>query len=144
MTAQRLIFEHEHQQFRDSVARFMKSEVAPHVDAWRKNGCCDREIFAKAGEQGFLLMWADEQYGGAGISDFRFEQIMYEETIRHGDIGVFFSLHSRLVAPYIGRLGTQEQKQRFLPSSIDGTRILAIAMTEPGAGSDLAGLSARA
>lgn len=144
MTLKRHIFEEEHVQFRDSVARFVKNEIAPHVEAWRRQGCCDREVFQKAGENGFLLMWADEQYGGAGVTDFRFEQIVYEETIRHGDIGVFFTLHSRLVAPYIGRLGTEEQKQRFLPPAISGESILAIAMTEPGAGSDLAGLAARA
>lgn len=144
MTSSRLIFEPEHEQFRDSVARFIRKEVAPHVDAWRAQGACDRRIFEKAGEQGLLLMWADEAYGGAGISDFRYEQILYEENIRHGDIGIFFTLHSRLVAPYLARLGTEEQKARFLPDAVRGTRILAIAMTEPGTGSDLAGMTTRA
>lgn len=144
MSTIRRIFEPEHDQFRDSVARFIRKEVAPHVDAWRKGGCCDRTIFEKAGEQGLLLMWAAEQYGGAGMADFRYEQILYEETIRHGDIGVFFTLHSRLVAPYIARLGNDEQKARLLPDAASGKRILAIAMTEPGTGSDLAGIQARA
>ncbi|EHP43742.1 acyl-CoA dehydrogenase [Cupriavidus basilensis OR16] len=144
MSTIRRIFEPEHDQFRDSVARFIRKEVAPHVDAWRKAGCCDRTIFEKAGEQGLLLMWAAEQYGGAGMADFRYEQILYEETIRHGDIGVFFTLHSRLVAPYIARLGNDEQKARLLPDAASGKRILAIAMTEPGTGSDLAGIQARA
>ena len=89
-------------------------------------------------------MWADEAYGGAGVSDFRYEQIVYEEMIRHGDIGVYLTLHSRLVAPYIGRLGTVEQKRRWLTGAASGKTILAIAMTEPGAGSDLAGIRARA
>ncbi|MDF3887229.1 acyl-CoA dehydrogenase family protein [Cupriavidus basilensis] len=144
MSTKRRIFEPEHDQFRDAVARFIRKEVAPHVDAWRKSGCCDRTVFEKAGEQGLLLMWAAEQYGGAGMADFRYEQILYEEMIRHGDIGVFFTLHSRLVAPYIARLGNDEQKARLLPDAASGKRILAIAMTEPGTGSDLAGIQARA
>jgi acyl-CoA dehydrogenase len=144
MTTPRRIFDAEHDQFRESVARFVRNEVAPHVDRWREAGCCDREIFEKAGAQGLLLMWADEAHGGAGVADFRYEQVVYEETIRHGDIGLFLTLHSRLVAPYIGRLGTDEQKARWLPDAARGKRILAIAMTEPAAGSDLAGMQARA
>ena len=142
--APRLIFEEEHTQFRDSVARFVQNEVAPHVEHWRAQGCCDRSIFEKAGEQGLLLMWADERYGGAGVRDFRYEQILYEEMIRHGDIGVYLTLHSRLVAPYIDRLGTESLKERLLPAAARGLAILAIAMTEPQAGSDLAGIKARA
>jgi acyl-CoA dehydrogenase len=142
--APRLIFEEEHTQFRDSVARFVRNEVAPHVEHWRSQGCCDRSIFQKAGEQGLLLMWAEERYGGAGVTDFRYEQILYEELIRHGDMGVYLTLHSRLVAPYLARLGTQALKDRLLPAAIQGTAILAIAMTEPQAGSDLAGIKARA
>ena len=140
----RLIFDSDHEQFRDSVARFVRNEVAPHVDEWRAQGRCDRSVFERAGEHGLLLMWADEAYGGAGVSDFRYEQIVYEEMIRHGDIGVYLTLHSRLVAPYIGRLGTAEQKRRWLTGAASGKTILAIAMTEPGAGSDLAGIRARA
>lgn len=140
----RLIFDTDHEQFRDSVARFVQNEVAPHVDQWRAQGRCDRAVFEKAGEQGLLLMWADEAYGGAGVADFRYELIVYEEMIRHGDIGVYLTLHSRLVAPYIGRLGTDAQKQRWLTGAASGKTILAIAMTEPGAGSDLAGIRARA
>lgn len=89
-------------------------------------------------------MWADERYGGAGIRDFRYEQILIEENVRRGDIGFYINLHSRLVAPYIGALGTEEQKQRFLPRCVRGESILGIAMTEPGAGSDLAGMRTRA
>ena len=141
---QRHIFEPEHELFRDSVRKFMQREIAPHVDQWREQGCCDRSAFHKAGEQGLLLMWADEQYGGAGVTDFRYEQIIYEEAIRHGDIGLYLSLHSRIVGPYLARFGNDEQKQRFLPGCIRGDTILGVAMTEPGAGSDLAGMRARA
>jgi alkylation response protein AidB-like acyl-CoA dehydrogenase len=140
----RLIFDEDHEMFRDSVRRFMQSEVEPHVEQWREDGICDPATFLKAGEQGLLCMWADEKYGGLGIEDFRFEQVIIEETMRHGDIGLFLSLHSRLVGPYIGRLGSEELKARLLPECIAGETILGIAMTEPAAGSDLAGIKSRA
>lgn len=140
----RLIFEEDHEMFRDGVRRFMQSEIAPHVEQWRENGACDPDVFRKAGEQGLLCMWADEKYGGLGITDFRFEQIVIEETIRHGDIGLFLTLHSRLVGPYIGHLGSESLKARLLPKCISGETILGIAMTEPAAGSDLAGIKSRA
>jgi alkylation response protein AidB-like acyl-CoA dehydrogenase len=140
----RLIFDEDHEMFRDSVRRFMQSEIEPNVEKWRESGRCDPVAFQKAGEQGLLCMWADEKYGGAGIEDFRFEQIVIEETIRHGDISLFLSLHSRLVGPYIGHLGSEKLKQRLLPRCISGETILGIAMTEPNAGSDLAGIKSRA
>lgn len=140
----RLIFDEDHEMFRDSVRRFMQSEVAPNVEQWREDGCCDPAVFLKAGEQGLLCMWADEKYGGLGIEDFRFEQVVIEETIRHGDMGLFLSLHSRLVGPYIGHLGSEELKARLLPKCISGETILGIAMTEPNAGSDLAGIKSKA
>jgi alkylation response protein AidB-like acyl-CoA dehydrogenase len=141
---QRLIFDEDHEMFRDAVRRFMQTEIAPHVEEWREQGICDPTAFLKAGEQGLLCMWADEKYGGAGIEDFRFEQIVIEETIRHGDIGLFLSLHSRLVGRYLGHLGSEALKMRLLPKCISGETILGIAMTEPNAGSDLAGMKSRA
>jgi acyl-CoA dehydrogenase len=140
----RLIFEPEHEQFRDTVRRFFQNEVAPHGERWRQQGHVDRSIYRLAGEQGLLLTWADERYGGAGIDDFRFEQIIIEENIAHGEIGFYINLHSNLVAPYIAGLGTEQQKDRILPGCVSGEIILAIAMTEPGAGSDLAGMRTRA
>ena len=140
----RLIFEPEHEQFRDSARRFFQEEVAPHGERWREQGFVDREIYRKAGAQGLLLTWADEQYGGLALDDFRFEQIIIEENIAHGEIGFYINLHSALVAPYIAGLGSEEQKARWLPGCVSGEKILAIAMTEPGAGSDLAGMRARA
>ncbi len=137
-------FDEEHEMFRDSVRSFMTNEVRPRSEKWHEQGIVDREAFLKAGEQGLLLMWADERYGGAGISDFRFEQILIEENCHHGDAGFFMTLHSRLVGPYIGDLGTEEQKQRWLPKCISGENILAVAITEPGAGSDVAGIRTRA
>ncbi|WP_176599243.1 acyl-CoA dehydrogenase family protein [Sphingobium sp. 15-1] len=140
----RLIFESEHEQFRDSVIRFMQNEVGPHADRWREAGIVDREIYRKAGAQGLLCTWADEKYGGAGIDDFRFEQIIIEENMRHGDIGFYINLHSNLVAPYIAKLGNEEQKSRLMPGIISGEAILAVAMTEPSTGSDLAGIKTSA
>jgi acyl-CoA dehydrogenase len=140
----RLIFEEEHEMFRDSVRSFFKNEIQPHGERWREAGIVDREAYLKAGEQGLLCMWADEEYGAAGVSDFRYEQILMEENARYGDSGFFLWLHSRLVAPYIGTFGSEEQKQRWLPKCISGESILAVAMTEPGAGSDVSGIRTRA
>ncbi|MCB1841378.1 MAG: acyl-CoA dehydrogenase family protein, partial [Halioglobus sp.] len=140
----RRIFDEEHEMFRDSVRSFMQKEIAPHADRWQEQGIVDREAFLKAGELGLLLMWADEQYGGAGVADFRYEQILIEENAHFGDAGFFMALHSRLVGPYIGELGTAEQKQRWLPKCITGEHVLAVAITEPGTGSDVAGIRTRA
>jgi alkylation response protein AidB-like acyl-CoA dehydrogenase len=140
----RLIFEPEHDEFRSSVRRFFQNEIAPHAEKWRLQGYVDRWAFTKAAEQGYLLMWADEKYGGAGVADFRYEQIVYEENMRHGEPGFYLQLHSGLVAPYIGKLGNDEQKARWLPACIRGEKILAVAMTEPGSGSDLAGMKSTA
>ncbi|MDH3430837.1 MAG: acyl-CoA dehydrogenase family protein [Gammaproteobacteria bacterium] len=140
----RNIFEEEHEMFRDSVRSFFINEIQPHVDRWAEQEIVDRKAFLKAGEQGLLCMWADEEYGGAGVSDFRFEQIMMEENARYGDVGFFIFLHNRLVGPYIGQLGTEEQKARWLPKCVSGENILAIAMTEAGAGSDISGIRTKA
>ena len=141
---ERRIFEDEHEMFRDAVRSFMINEIQPHTEKWHEQGIVDREAYLKAGEQGLLLMWADEQYGGAGVSDFRYEQILIEENARYGDAGFFMTLHNRLVGPYLGELGTDEQKARWLPKCISGEHVLAVAMTEPGGGSDVAGMKTRA
>ena len=140
----RAIFEEDHEIFRDSVVRFLQSEVEPYLDEWHAAGIVPRETFKKAGEQGYCLMWADEAYGGMGVEDFRFEQILIESLAHHGDPGFGLTLHNRLVGPYLGKLGTDEQKARLLPGCISGDTILGIAMTEPGAGSDVAGMKTRA
>jgi alkylation response protein AidB-like acyl-CoA dehydrogenase len=140
----RMIFEPEHEVFRESVGRFFRAEIAPHSQKWREQGYVDREAFRKVGTQGYLLLWAPEAYGGAGIVDYRYEQIVHEENIRHGDLGFYANLHSMIIAPYIARFGTAEQKLRFLPDAVRGEKILAVAMTESGAGSDLAGIKTHA
>ncbi len=130
--------------FRDSARQFFQKEIRPHSEQWRDAGMVDREAFLKAGEMGYLCMWADEKYGGLGLKDFRYEQVLIEENGLHGDPGFFMTLHSRLVGPYFEHFGSDEQKQRFLPDFISGKKILGIAMTEPDAGSDLAGMKSRA
>lgn len=130
--------------FRDSARQFFQKQIRPNSERWREQGMVDREAFLQAGEMGYLCMWADEKYGGLGLKDFRYEQILIEENGLHGDPGFFMTLHSRLVAPYFEHFGSEEQKQRLLPGFISGEKILGIAMTEPDAGSDLAGMKSHA
>jgi len=126
--------------FREAYRKFLENEIAPHMEAWREAGIVDRSAFKKAGDFGFLMIWPDEKYGGLGDNDFRYEQIIIEETARAGTKQFYATLHSRLVGPYFQRFGTEEQRQRFLPKCVSGETILAVAMTEAGAGSDLAGM----
>lgn len=137
-------FTEEQHMFRDAYRKFLATEIVPKMEGWRDAGIVDREAFRKAGEHGFLMIWPDEKYGGLGDSDFRYEQIIIEETAyaRAGDW--YNTLHSRLVGPYLTRFGNEEQCQRFLPGCVSGETILAIAMTEPDAGSDLAGMRSTA
>ncbi|MYM86755.1 acyl-CoA dehydrogenase [Rugamonas sp. FT82W] len=133
-------FTSEHEQFRDTYRRFLQGEVLPHRKAWREAGIVPRDMFQRMGAQGYLLIWADEAFGGVGLSDFRYQQIMIEEDAVHGEIGFYHVLHSRLVAPYLKHFGSPEQHARFLPGCVAGKTILAIAMTEANAGSDLAAI----
>ena len=137
-------FTEEQHMFRDAYRKFLAAEIVPHMESWREAGIVDREAFRRAGEQGFLMVWPEEKYGGMGDPDFRFEQIIIEETAYARVADWYNSLHSRLVGPYITRFGSEEQRQRFLPGCITGDTILAIAMTEPDAGSDLAGMRSSA
>jgi alkylation response protein AidB-like acyl-CoA dehydrogenase len=137
-------FTEEQHMFRDAYRKFLAAEIVPHMESWREAGIVDRLAFRRAGEQGFLMVWPDEKYGGMGDADFRFEQIIIEET-NYARVGDWFNtLHSRLVGPYLTRFGNEEQCQRLLPACVSGEKILAIAMTEPDAGSDLAGMRASA
>jgi acyl-CoA dehydrogenase len=144
MALRRRLFEPEHAQFRDSVRRFLIAEVQPHAERWREQGIVDRSAWRAAGASGLLLMWADPCYGGAGVDDIRYDQVLTEEWMRHGEGGFYVPLHNRIVGPYLNGLGTPEQKDRFLPGCVRGDIILAIAMTEPQAGSDLTGMRSRA
>ncbi len=133
-------FTAEQDMLRQAYRKFLAQDVVPHMEQWRDNGIVDREVFKKAGDNGFLMIWPDEEFGGMGDNDFRFEQVIIEETVyaRAGDW--FNTLHSRLVGPYITRYGNQEQQQRFMPKVVSGELILGVAMTESDAGSDLAGM----
>ncbi|MFT4613865.1 MAG: alkylation response protein AidB-like acyl-CoA dehydrogenase [Bacteroidia bacterium] len=137
-------FTEEQQMFRDAYRKFLAAEIVPHMEAWREAGIVDREAFRKAGQQGFLMVWPEEKYGGMGDNDFRFEQVIIEETAYARASDWYNTLHSRLVGPYLTRFGTVEQCERILPKCVSGESILAIAMTEPDAGSDLAGMRSNA
>jgi len=133
-------FTEDQNQFRTSYRKFLEKEIIPNMEKWREEGIVDRSAFRKAGEEGMLMLWPGEEYGGLGLEDFRYEQIILEETYYWMCSDWYNSLHSRLVGPYIGRFGNEEQKQRFLPKCVTGEIILAVGMTEPDAGSDLAGM----
>jgi alkylation response protein AidB-like acyl-CoA dehydrogenase len=134
------IYEQEHEDFRRSARAFMEKEVVPHHDQWEKDGQVSREVWRKAGEAGLLCFDVEEEYGGAGVKDFRYNTIVAEELARIGASGPGFPVHTDIIVPYISQLGTPEQKQRWLPGLVSGELISAIAMTEPGAGSDLQGI----
>ena len=141
---ERTLFEPEHELFRESYRGFLERHVAPHHDEWERAKIVDRGVWQEAGKQGFLGMAVPEEYGGGGNADFRYNMIITEETAagRYGGIG--FGLHNDIVAPYLLALATEEQKQRWLPKFCSGELITAIAMTEPGTGSDLQGIKTRA
>ncbi|MEP3633409.1 MAG: acyl-CoA dehydrogenase family protein [Shimia thalassica] len=139
----RPLFEPEHEMFRDSVRKWAEAEVVPHFEEWQKAGIVSREVWKSAGEQGFLAMYAEEEYGGLGMDDYRFDQILIEE-LTWREAGLFIPLHNRVVGPYFRKFANDEQKARFFPGIVDGSNILAIAITEPGTGSDVAGMRSRA
>jgi acyl-CoA dehydrogenase len=122
--------------FSDAVGQFFEKECQPHVQDWRKAGVVDREIYRKAGELGILGASISEEYGGSG-GDFRHEAIIIEQQQWKGIDGFGITLHNGIVAPYLEAFGTEEQKRKYLPRCASGETILAIAMTEPGTGSDL-------
>jgi alkylation response protein AidB-like acyl-CoA dehydrogenase len=134
------VFTEEHEQFRSAVETFIDREVKPNIDAWEEAGIIDRQVYRTAGKQGLIGFNIPEEYGGGGVDDFRFSAVMCEEMARVGGNAPAFSLQNDIVAPYFTSLCTEEQKARWLPGFASGNLIGAIAMSEPGAGSDLAGL----
>ena len=138
----RRIYNEEHEMFRDSVREFIKKEIVPHNLQWEEDKMVSRESWTKLGEQGFLCMQVPEEYGGLGITDFRYNAIFTEELSRSGCAGpaVGYPLHSDIVLPYLLAYATEEAKHKYLPKMVSGEMISAIAMTEPGAGSDLQGI----
>ena len=137
------IFSDEHELFRAEFRRFAEAEIAPRVAEWNEAGTSDRESWKKLGEAGFLCPSGPAEYGGAG-ADFLFDAIVMEEMAYLRAHGLMMSLHSDICMPYLVHYGNEEQKQKYLPGAISGETILAIAMTEPGTGSDLANVQTRA
>jgi alkylation response protein AidB-like acyl-CoA dehydrogenase len=140
------LFDEEHDLFRASVRRFLQTEVAPRNDEFERAGVMDRAVFAKAGAAGFLGMEVDEAYGGGGVADFRYNLIVGEEVQAAGvnAAGLGITLHNDICLPYFTRLTDDEQKARWLPGICSGELITAVAMTEPGIGSDLASMGTTA
>ncbi|MCU1586993.1 MAG: putative acyl-CoA dehydrogenase [Frankiales bacterium] len=141
---QRTLYEPEHEAFRDSVRSFCDKFIAPHIAEWEEAGIVSREVWLEGGKQGLLGTDVPVEFGGGGVKDFRYNCVVAEEIVRVGGGGVGFTLHNDVVAPYLLKLTTDEQKQRWLPGFVDGSLITAIAMSEPGAGSDLQGLQTHA
>ena len=140
----RTLFEPEHELFRQSYRAFLDRHVAPYHEQWEKDKIVDRGVWLEAGKQGFLSMAVPEEYGGGGNPDFRYNTIVCEETVAGRYSGLGFALHNDVIAPYLLNLTTREQKERWLPQFSTGEMITAIAMTEPGTGSDLQGIKTRA
>jgi acyl-CoA dehydrogenase len=140
---ERTLFTPEHGAFRDAFRRFIDKEVAPFHERWEEDGYVDRELWRKAGANGYLCPTMPEAYGGAGV-DKLYSVIQMEELARGGFTGVGFGLHSEIVAPYVLHYGTEDQKRRYLPALASGEMVGAIAMSEPAAGSDLQGIRSTA
>ncbi len=143
---QRQLFDDTHEEFRSSFRSFLAKEAVPHHDRWESEGIVDRDLFAVAGASGFLGMDVPEEYGGGGVRDFRFNVVVAEE-LQHADVnaaGLGLTLQNDICLPYFLHLTNDEQKQRWLPGICAGELITAVAMTEPGIGSDLASMSTTA
>ena len=140
---ERTLYQPDHQAFADSFRRFVEKEITPHHAHWEDQGYVDREVWNRAGANGFLCMGLPEEYGGAG-ADPLYSVAQMEELARAGTTGIGFGLHSEIVAPYILRYGTEAQKRKYLPQMASGAMVGAIAMSEPAAGSDLQGIQASA
>jgi alkylation response protein AidB-like acyl-CoA dehydrogenase len=137
---QQHLYQPEHEEFRALCRQFLAREAVPYHDEWEAAGIVDRDVWRKAGAAGLLGMDVPEEYGGGGQRDFRFNAVLVEEVIAAGCTGLGFGLHNDVVAPYLTDLTTEEQRKRWLPGFCTGEMITAIAMSEPGAGSDLAGI----
>ncbi|MEI4272676.1 acyl-CoA dehydrogenase family protein [Klenkia sp. LSe6-5] len=138
------LYEADHDDFRASVRTFVEKEIAPFHAQWEKDSIVPREVWTAGGEQGFLGIDQEERYGGGGVRDFRYQAVLAEEMVRVGASGVGFGLHNDVVSPYLRDLATEEQKERWVPGFCSGELITAIAMTEPGTGSDLQGITTTA
>ena len=139
----RPLFDADLEGFRDTVRKFLEKEAVPFHAQWEQDGQVDRALWNKAGEMGFLCPTAPEAYGGLGC-DFRYSAVVIEEIARSGCSGIGWPLHSDIVMPYVLHYGSEHLKQKYIPKLISGEMVGAIAMTEPGAGSDLQGVKTTA
>lgn len=137
------MYSEEHNVFREAFQNFVRTELTPHVDEWESAGSIPRHIWNRMGAEWYLCPWLPEEYGGSG-TDFLYSVIIAEELIKGGAVSLMTPLHSDIIAPYISHLGNDEQKNRWLPGTASGDIVLAVAMTEPDTGSDLAGMRTRA
>ncbi|WP_439031497.1 acyl-CoA dehydrogenase family protein [Gordonia terrae] len=140
----RTLFESEHDQFRDTVRSFLTKEAVPHTADWEEAGEVSRDFWTAAADQGLVGFAAPEQYGGGGLRDFRFNAVLNEEVVRTGTVGDGFSLTNDIVLPYFLDIATPEQQGRWLPGIVSGATAIAIAMSEPGTGSDLRAIKSTA
>lgn len=136
----RTIYDAEHEAFRDTVKEYIERELVPNHEKWEAERIVDRSAYTAAGKYGLIGFNMPEEYGGGGSDDFRFNAIIDEEIAKAGVHGPALSLHNDVVGPYFKDLTNDEQKQRWLPGIASGETIIAVAMTEPRAGSDLAGI----
>ena len=141
---ERTLFDADHDAFRSTVRAFLENEVVPYHEQWEADGIVPREIWLKAGALGLLGFMMPEEFGGGGVDDFRYNAVLQEEITRIGASRVGFALHSDLVSGYLLRYATDEQRARWFPRFVTGEMITAIAMTEPGTGSDLQGIQTTA
>ncbi|MGP3944589.1 acyl-CoA dehydrogenase family protein [Streptomyces sp. 6N106] len=140
----RTVFNEDHEAFRETIRDFIAAEVVPYYDQWREAGQAPRDFYKKLGELGVFGIEVPEEYGGAGETSFKFNAVITEETARAGVSFGGSSVHTALCLPYLLKYANEEQKQRWLPSFVTGDLMTAIAMTEPGTGSDLAGMKTTA
>ena len=140
----RRIFEDEHHEFRESVRRFLTTEAVPHTEEWEASGVVDRDFWRRAAACGFVGFEMPEEHGGVGIADFRFNAVIDEEVAYSGAVGDNFSLQNDIIAPYLLELAGEEQRARWMPGFTSGDLVFAIAMSEPGAGSDLRAMATTA
>lgn len=139
----RILFNQDHELFREQFRKFVAREVVPEYPQWEKDGAVPREVWRKAGAEGFLCPWLPEDYGGSG-ADFLYGVVMMETIAEMGCLSFFMTVHNDIVVPYLWSFGNEEQKRRWLPGCCAGEYITAVAMSEPGAGSDLQAISTRA
>ncbi|MCL1594623.1 MAG: acyl-CoA dehydrogenase family protein, partial [Actinomycetia bacterium] len=142
----RSVFDQDHELFRESVQNFAEREILPNVEAWERAGIIDKSMFRKAGQAGLLGTAVPTEYGGGGVADYRYNAVIDEVMTGSGAgaSGMCITLHNDICIPYFLSYSTQEQKDRWLPGLANGDLMTAIAMTEPGTGSDLAGIQTTA